>query len=324
MDRLVLTPDERDEITALVEEVLGRDSTPDVLGIAEEGTVLAERLPHRLRDFLAGIRADESEIAVISGLSVGDLPPTPVDWRAAAATGAGRHAEIVLLLCASALAEPFGWASQQDGRIVHDVCPGRGQESSFTSASSRLALSLHTEDVFHPCRGDYVALLCTRNPEQTATTLARLDAREVPEDFLAVLSEDRFRFYPDDSHVPAERRQAGDDRLTSRYHTVGKVAFGPPDRPYLRFDLDFMDAVEGDEDAAKAISVMHDYLVASAQEVVLAPGDLVMIDNYRVVHGRNPFAPRWDGNDRWLKRLNLIRDIRRIYLHNGSRSRILG
>jgi alpha-ketoglutarate-dependent taurine dioxygenase len=44
---------------------------------------------------------------------------------------------------------------------------------------------------------------------------------------------------------------------------------------------------------------------------VLEPGDFVFIDNYRAVHGRKPFKARYDGNDRWLKRINITRDLRK-------------
>lgn len=40
-----------------------------------------------------------------------------------------------------------------------------------------------------------------------------------------------------------------------------------------------------------------------------APGDLTLIDNDVAVHGRIPFRPRYDGTDRWLKRV-LIRPNR--------------
>jgi L-asparagine oxygenase len=34
----------------------------------------------------------------------------------------------------------------------------------------------------------------------------------------------------------------------------------------------------------------------------LTPGEIIFIDNRRAVHGRSPFFPRYDGNDRHLIR----------------------
>jgi alpha-ketoglutarate-dependent taurine dioxygenase len=45
--------------------------------------------------------------------------------------------------------------------------------------------------------------------------------------------------------------------------------------------------------------------------VALAPGDILILDNYRGVHGRRPFEAKYDGRDRWLKRVSVTRDLRR-------------
>jgi hypothetical protein len=37
----------------------------------------------------------------------------------------------------------------------------------------------------------------------------------------------------------------------------------------------------------------------------LRPGQLLLIDNDVAVHGRAPFTARYDGTDRWLKRVNI-------------------
>ncbi len=45
--------------------------------------------------------------------------------------------------------------------------------------------------------------------------------------------------------------------------------------------------------------------------MALEPGDLLIIDNYRAVNGRKPFQARYDGRDRWLKRIGVTRDLRK-------------
>jgi enduracididine beta-hydroxylase len=37
----------------------------------------------------------------------------------------------------------------------------------------------------------------------------------------------------------------------------------------------------------------------------------LFVDNFRAVHGRNPFKANFDGRDRWLKRLNIASDLRK-------------
>ncbi|WP_218952070.1 TauD/TfdA family dioxygenase [Amycolatopsis anabasis] len=323
MERIVLTETESAEIASLAEEVLTSLEDWDPLRFVDEATTIAARLPLRLRQFLVNARGAEADVIVVSGLPVDpDLVPTPTGWDMAAKTGAGRREELVLLLCGSVLGDPFCWATQQDGRVVHDVCPAPGMEESLTSASSKAALSLHTEDVHHPCRGDYVSLFCLRNPDAVGTTIVRIGALDLPEDTREVLAQDRFRFYPDDSHTGAVLNDlVNSDRLAGREFHAGPVLFGPKERPYLRFDIDFMSGVDGTAD--EAIRVAQERIGAAVERVVLEPGDAVFVDNYRVVHGREPFSPRYDGKDRWLKRLNLIRDIRRLYAMSDVRSRVI-
>ena len=46
------------------------------------------------------------------------------------------------------------------------------------------------------------------------------------------------------------------------------------------------------------------------KDVRLQPGDVAFIDNYRAAHGRKSFRARYDGTDRWLKQLNITRNLR--------------
>lgn len=325
LETLILEDDERAAIDALVDEVFRQRRPWDALAFADEAGAVAEYLPTRLRRFLTRVRGDQSDVAIVSGLPLSaDLAPTPTGWEIAAKTAAGQREELLLLVCAAALGDPFAWSDQQRGRMVHDVCPAPGQEHSLTSASSEADLSLHTEDVHHPCRGDYVALLCLRNPDAVGTTFVHVDSLDIPEEVRAVLAADRFRFFADDSHEDNHLDQeevAG--RLENRVSRAGSVLFGPTDFSYLRIDLDFAAAPEGDAAAQEAMRLAFDSLRRSVQRVVLRPGDLAFLDNYRVVHGREPFAPRYDGNDRWLKRVNLIRDIRRVFVETRSLTRVI-
>lgn len=228
MSTLRLHDEERDEIAVLADEFLeslNGDQDPSRMSAAATGA--AQRLPERLRTFLAATRTGEEAITVVSNLPVrADLEPTPLGWEPAAKLGAGWHEEGVLALVGAGLAEPFGWTSQQAGRLVHDVCPTPEDDNSLTSASSTRELNFHTEDVFHPCRSDYVALLCLRNPTQVGTTYVRAEALDLPQNVREVLFQERFLFLPDDSHnLGSLPDSAGDGSQ------LGAVLFGPRTPP---------------------------------------------------------------------------------------------
>ncbi|RPK74101.1 Enduracididine beta-hydroxylase [Streptomyces sp. ADI96-15] len=162
-----------------------------------------------------------------------------------------------------------------------------------------------------------MALLCLRNPDGVGTTVASVEDLDLPAGARGTLAEPRFRFFPDDSHSgPVPGREGGPAAYPEE-----RVLFGPAHAPYLRFDVDFM--AGADPAAAEAVRATDALLRSSAGRVVLHPGDLVFIDNYKVVHGRDPFTPRYDGEDRWLKRVNLLRDVRRLYAQGRLRSRLV-
>ncbi|MCE7002482.1 TauD/TfdA family dioxygenase [Kibdelosporangium philippinense] len=318
MKRLVIEPNERRQIEWLVDDVLDEYGQWDAVQFASHAKAVAESLPIRVRQFFRRSQTAETDLMVLSGLPLSpELEPTPTGWDMAEKIGAGTREEIVLSLIAAGLGEPFAWGDQQNGRIVHDVCPAPGMERSETSQSSTAPLSLHTEDAFHPCRCDYVALFCLRNPDKVGTTVVRADNLNLPEKLAEILSEKRFYHRPDQSHI-------GPHGHDTDAVDVDAILFGPPESRYLRIDFDDTTAAdENDQEALDAIAELYKYSVAALERVVLEPGDAIFVDNYRVVHGREPFEPRYDGNDRWLKRVNVLRDIRRMFMLTGERSRIV-
>ncbi|MGH3157019.1 MAG: TauD/TfdA family dioxygenase, partial [Streptosporangiaceae bacterium] len=85
-----------------------------------------------------------------------------------------------------------------------------------------------------------------------------------------------------------------------------------------------MDVPAGDRLGRHAYEILCAALEARLTEVVLRPGDVLFIDNFRTVHGRRPFRARYDGKDRWLKRINITRDLRKSRAHRlASGSRVI-
>ncbi|WP_405836763.1 TauD/TfdA family dioxygenase [Streptomyces platensis] len=325
MSRYTLDHAERTHIAELAEKLLVNHQPWRPLEAVEALRAEAEELPVGLRRFMATARLDEDAVITVANLPVSaDLAPTPISWQAAAEATAGAVDEVTLLLCASLLGDPFSWANQQGGRLVHDVIPSKGMEDSLTSASSETQLTLHTEDVFHSCRGDWVALMCLRNPDNVGTTISGIPAGVLPAENVELLRQDRFRFYPDDSHIASLDGVTPSLALTDRPYEQAGVLFGPAEDLYLRIDPDFTTAVPGDTEAEQALRACEEALAGATSSVVINPGEAVFIDNYRLIHGREVFTPRYDGTDRWLKRTSMVRDIRRSYVHERSRSRVLG
>jgi hypothetical protein len=143
-------------------------------------------------------------------------------------------------------------------------------------------------------------LLCLRGDDAAATLLCsvadclpHLDAQTI-----AILHEPRFRTRPDESFL-----EPG---------TVG--ALGAPmailegaGTPTFTYDEDLMVGI--DPGAQAALDQLRAVVRDHASSIVLHAGDLLVVDNHRVVHGRTSFAARFDGTDRWLQRAFVVPDL---------------
>jgi len=327
MHHLTLTLDDNAALTALLAELAGGYKTIEDPELIRRAPVFCRLLPTRLLEFLEEFRiAEPSAVCLVSGLRVDQdrLGDTPTHWRGSQYESPALPQEIFFLLCGSALGDVFGWATQQDGRIMHDVLPIRGHEHYELGSNSLQHLSWHTEDAFHPCRGDYVALMCLKNPDQVETMVcdgADLDWSALDVD---ALFEPEFTQLPDNSHRPENASEStGDptvDRLRARSFALieswnerpvkAPVLFGDRHDPYMRLDPYHMRTDGWPERSLQAFQGLCDQIETHMKDVALRPGDCVFIDNFRAVHGRRSFRARYDGSDRWLKRLNITRNLR--------------
>jgi L-asparagine oxygenase len=74
--------------------------------------------------------------------------------------------------------------------------------------------------------------------------------------------------------------------------------------------VDFHASEPTTELARAALEELRRLLLGSLVGTVLEPGDMLIVDNRKAVHGRTGFTPRYDGQDRWLRRCFAVTDIR--------------
>jgi L-asparagine oxygenase len=58
-----------------------------------------------------------------------------------------------------------------------------------------------------------------------------------------------------------------------------------------------------------ALNVFNKAIERNKKTVFLETGDLIVIDNAVTVHGRTAFDAKYDGTDRWLKRVVVRKEI---------------
>lgn len=329
MHRNAMSEAEVRSINALLSELTAQHDSVDSPAFLNQASVIAHEIPRRLREFLNDFKHLEPPfgVCVLSGYPIDDqrIGLTPAHWKLREGTSPTLREEMLFVLLGSLLGEIIGWATQQNGYVVHDVLPIKDDEYAQISTGSQQVISWHNEDAFHSFRGDYVSLMCLRNPDCVPTTLASTDMIKLDPKIVNVLFEPRFVIRPDDSHdeknkgVPEEAATRTDELLNSAYRRISQmhrappkisVLYGDPSVPYIRLDPYFMDPLDDDE-AQHALNQLIFAIDSCLMEFTLQPGDFIFVDNYRAVHGRKPFQAKYDGTDRWLKRTNITRDLRK-------------
>ena len=323
---VTLTSAQLHRIDEVVTTLTARYSSVEDGEFQRIAAVAAHELPLELRSALYEFTLTEPAAGcLVRGFDVDDaeIGSTPSDWRGHRQSGATLRAEVFFFLCAQLVAEPVAWATQQNGRVMHDIFPVRGYENELIGAGSETLLPWHTEEAFHPLRGDYIALMCLRNHDGIETTYADVDQVRLNPDDEQELRRPQYQIRPDPSHLERSPRPLGADipeqLLENSYRwnqacdespEPGPVLFGGTDRPYLRVDPAFMKPPPS-EAATQGLDSLAAEIERTMSGIALRPGEVLFIDNYRTVHGRQSFRPRYDGTDRWLKRLNLVRDLRK-------------
>ncbi|WP_329023168.1 TauD/TfdA family dioxygenase [Streptomyces sp. NBC_01423] len=288
-----LADDAAYELTTLAAELLARHSsaTSPELRAALPGA--CAQLPDAIRHALRPVDTADG-LFVLRGLHIDDrdLGPTPGHWSSAGEAGA--LWDVTLLLVATLMGTPIAWDGQQDGRFVHNIVPSPGHESEQTGASSDVLLTPHTEDAFHPGRAHLLLLCCMRNHDNIATTAASIRRTALAPADVEQLKRPVVPILPDDAYEEAQQFAGRPAPVPTLFDAPGGLT--------MRFDPAYTPLDEADTEWREAYRRLEDELARVSVAVSLEPGDVLVVDNDIVVHGRVPFTARYDGTDRWLKR----------------------
>ncbi|MEU4342330.1 TauD/TfdA family dioxygenase [Nocardia sp. NPDC023852] len=297
------------EISTTLDATLGEADAARTLthpALIEQIDARVAELPREVRQAVRP-PATAHGATIVSRLPLTDTEfgPTPPSWREAArwsgepATRANSFQfDLVMLLLARSAGEPFGWLGQQGGRLVNNIVPAAGHEHEQSGASSATLLSPHTEDAFHPERAHLLMLGCLRNPGLVGTTVSSVRRVELSAEQRGLLSTPVLPILPDVSYGDGHEKCSATP-LPTLWSAAG------PDEQTLRYDPAYTPL----DDAAPEFRAAYARLTAELERVcvtaALAPGEVLLVDNDVAVHGRVPFTARYDGTDRWLKRVNI-------------------
>jgi L-asparagine oxygenase len=200
--------------------------------------------------------------------------------------------DLWLRTSASRFGSIFGYAQEQNGNTVQNLFPIKTDETKQISSSSKVTLEMHTETAFHRYRPTTVLLLCVREDPDAGTNIAPLSRiiENLDEHTINALKRPEFVTEIDESF------------RTDEYRTMPvETAVLSEDNQKIVYDRALM--VGTTSDAESALTRLSEAVQKANETIYLKTGELLVMDNHTNVHGRTPFEARYDGTDRWLKRV---------------------
>ena len=221
------------------------------------------------------------------------LPPTPSDGGRANKTTF--VTEAMLGMIAHIFGEPYSYASEKKGEIVQNIVPVPSKEHMRSNEGSLSDFLLHTENAFFDFRPDYLLLFGLRAGGSLAATTVvyARDALALLDDVtIRTLSRPLFRISAPESF------RAGHDRQV--WSPPTPVILGDRDMPESRLNFNGITALTST--AVKALDALQAACSRVMVKICLQPGEMLVIDNRKALHGRTPFAPGFGPEARWLQR----------------------
>lgn len=318
--------DELDEIQAIIDDLTKKYDSIESQEFVEECTLQASRLPYRIRKILFDFRNQKTDngFLLFQGFQIDDIKisATPAHWDTAWSNPHVLREEIFQCLICSELGDLFGWLTQENGRFLRNIVPIEADKDEQLGGSSTVELLWHIEEAFHPQRADMMTIMCYRNNEKAGTNVCSLSQMNIPQKLLNILSQPRFTIEPDKSHF-FQNNQSRHWKLDTEHFQKIKaflanpkptpIIFGPPGFERLIIDQAFMHTLSGDREAEEALSWLHQHMTERKMCVEMKPGDILLLDNRRTVHGRTPYKPNYGPYARWLRRGNITTDLTKSY-----------
>lgn len=183
------------------------------------------------------------------------------------------------------------------GRIFQDIVPDIKMANEQSSVGSNKELEIHTEQAFSKIKPDLLSLACIRGDESAFTYILPVQSilSNLTEEENELLRKPLWKIGVDYSF-----KLNGNEFIEGNIRGPIPIISGPEDNPILVFDQDLMIGIN--EEATQMVKKIVDIYYKNRIKHCLQPGEIMIIDNHKVVHGRSPFIPSYNGKDRFLVR----------------------
>lgn len=247
---------------------------------------------------------------------VHELPGTPTAFTPVpdvTSTVAARACAVASL--AALNSDTISYGSENDGHLFVNlvVLPGEGDFADKSKSDMRG----HTDGVSFPIRGqlheidervapspDFVCLSGLRNPDKTTTTVMPLAAvlQQLTYDEINELTKPQYVIRPQKTFKRGLREIFGKDSPLLEAMPGTQLLFEGNDGYWIRYSHSAAGTDFDSELASQAITRFEQACLDCTTSVIIAPGDILIVNNRVGLHGRGVVGGEPGGTSRWLLR----------------------
>jgi len=273
---------------------------PDLF--CKESKHFSLQLPKRIRNILLNFAKNGSETGflLIKGipLSEDNIPKTPPGNNEK--IGEQTLLARIQALFINVIGEMIAYEAEGYGRLFQDIVPVKSMSNIQTSLGSTKELEIHTEQAFSKLRPDILSLACLRGNKDAYTYILPVQSiiNNINEECVKLLCQPLWKIGVDIS-FKLNGYNFMDGEIRGPISIISKDKDKEQDYK-LVFDQDLMIGLneESNKLIEKIVDIYYDHRIKHN----LMPGEIILIDNNRAVHGRSRFIPKYDNYDRFLVR----------------------
>lgn len=254
--------------------------------------------------------------AVVTGLEMpATVPPTPEIYLPSE-NALIYDFDIPQLAISSLVGACYATEHLRGSRILADIFPkdtyGAKADSAF---GSNQPFDFHGDGAIHPdTKPEYFSLRAVRNIEQVPTTISWVEPGDLSEEDLERLQEPVFTLHYESTDPEAHSIESvpvieSGTECFLRYNYFGRSKISLP-----------RDAFEH----ARALATFEAVLKKNSRPLMLAAGEVMILDNKAALHAREAFQPvTTQSQRRWMRRSYIAVDERKQAVIERTSSRIL-
>jgi L-asparagine oxygenase len=293
-----LTPEDLEALLNLAERITANPSLSPLL-FCEQAKEQAQHLSSHIKSILTSFATAGSETGFLLIRTVPldneTIPQTPLGnkYKIGETTLLAKIQAIII----SAISDMIAYEAEGYGRLFQDVVPLKAMEHEQTSLGSNAELEIHTEQAFSNLKPDILSLACLRGDPAAFTHILPIQTilEHATPDEQKLLRKPLWK-----TGVDLSFKLNNNEFIDGDIRGPMPIISGPESDPILTFDQDLMIGIT--PEATNMIRKIVDIYYQHKLRHNLKPGEIILIDNRRAVHGRSAFKPKYDGNDRFLIR----------------------